>query len=116
MPAPTTRYSPTPGGSATRKPRPPTTSACAATSSTTSKELTSTPSAMRCNASAPQPTAARLSRADRPTLAGVTLGTPSLSERREGVVCNAFGVVGVELQPVVDSDYPFGLLAWRQFG
>src|SRR6476660_3486988 len=40
----------------------------------------------------------------------------SLSECREGVVCDAFGVVGVELQSVVDSDDPFGLLAWRQFG
>jgi hypothetical protein len=40
----------------------------------------------------------------------------SLSECREGVDCNAFGVVGVELQSVVDSDDPFGLLAWQQFG
>jgi hypothetical protein len=39
-----------------------------------------------------------------------------LSERREGGVCDAFGVVGVELQSVVDGDDPFGLLAWRQFG
>jgi hypothetical protein len=40
----------------------------------------------------------------------------SLSERREGVGCYAFGVVGVELQSVVDSHDLFGLLAWRQFG
>jgi hypothetical protein len=39
-----------------------------------------------------------------------------LSERREGVVCDAFGVVGVELQSVVDGDDLLGLLAWRQFG
>ena len=39
-----------------------------------------------------------------------------MGERREGVVCDAFGVVGVELQSVVDGDDPFGLLAWRQFG
>ena len=40
----------------------------------------------------------------------------SLSECRQGVVYDAFGVVGVELQSVVDSDDPFGLLAWQQFG
>jgi hypothetical protein len=40
----------------------------------------------------------------------------SLSERREGVVGDAFGVVGVELQSVIDGDDPLGLLGWRQFG
>ena len=44
------------------------------------------------------------------------ISSPRCQSAVRGVVCDAFGVVGVELQSVVDSDDPFGLLAWRQFG